>query len=165
MVGWSTFPSRRRKTSLWLFHSSLKKVRLWEAVTKGKVIWQLIKCYETQSASVCRRPLVIWQCAAGAELCGFEWDPAGAPRSCYIRRGVCRAQKLGICKASFEYKPNCFNWFSIEKIYLKHISGFTSVFQTVTMAGDGYRGRTSPHTPNEKFEGATVLKTLQVHWL
>uniref|UniRef100_A0A3Q1H005 procollagen-proline 3-dioxygenase n=1 Tax=Acanthochromis polyacanthus TaxID=80966 RepID=A0A3Q1H005_9TELE len=31
----------------------------------------------------------------------------------------------------------------------------------VTMAGDGYRGRTSPHTPNEKFEGATVLKTLQ----
>lgn len=34
--------------------------------------------------------------------------------------------------------------------------------QAVTMAGDGYRGRMSPHTPNEKFEGATVLKTLQV---
>nr|XP_015826056.2 prolyl 3-hydroxylase 2 isoform X1 [Nothobranchius furzeri] len=33
--------------------------------------------------------------------------------------------------------------------------------QAVTMAGDGYRGRMSPHTPNEKFEGATVLKTLQ----
>lgn len=33
----------------------------------------------------------------------------------------------------------------------------------VTVAGDGYRGRMSPHTPNEKFEGATVLKTLQVH--
>ncbi|XP_034035772.1 prolyl 3-hydroxylase 2 [Thalassophryne amazonica] len=33
--------------------------------------------------------------------------------------------------------------------------------RTVTMAGDGYKGRTSPHTPNEKFEGATVLKTLQ----
>ncbi|XP_076009315.1 prolyl 3-hydroxylase 2 [Genypterus blacodes] len=32
---------------------------------------------------------------------------------------------------------------------------------SVTMAGDGYRGRMSPHTPNEKFEGATVLKTLQ----
>ncbi|XP_058493785.1 prolyl 3-hydroxylase 2 [Solea solea] len=31
----------------------------------------------------------------------------------------------------------------------------------VTMGGDGYRGRMSPHTPNEKFEGATVLKTLQ----
>uniref|UniRef100_A0A8C9WV19 procollagen-proline 3-dioxygenase n=1 Tax=Sander lucioperca TaxID=283035 RepID=A0A8C9WV19_SANLU len=31
----------------------------------------------------------------------------------------------------------------------------------VTMAGDGYRGKMSPHTPNEKFEGATVLKTLQ----
>lgn len=37
------------------------------------------------------------------------------------------------------------------------------VSQAVTMAGDGYRGRMSPHTPNEKFEGATVLKTLQVH--
>lgn len=35
--------------------------------------------------------------------------------------------------------------------------------QAVTVAGDGYRGRMSPHTPNEKFEGATVLKTLQVH--
>ncbi|KAM9795852.1 prolyl 3-hydroxylase 2 [Syngnathus typhle] len=33
--------------------------------------------------------------------------------------------------------------------------------QTVTLAGDGYNGRQSPHTPNEKFEGATVLKTLQ----
>ncbi|XP_061682356.1 prolyl 3-hydroxylase 2 [Syngnathoides biaculeatus] len=33
--------------------------------------------------------------------------------------------------------------------------------QAVTMAGDGYNGRTSPHTPNEKFEGATVLKALQ----
>uniref|UniRef100_A0A672YZV9 procollagen-proline 3-dioxygenase n=1 Tax=Sphaeramia orbicularis TaxID=375764 RepID=A0A672YZV9_9TELE len=32
---------------------------------------------------------------------------------------------------------------------------------SVTMAGDGYRGRMSPHTPNERFEGATVLKTLQ----
>ncbi|GAA6110114.1 prolyl 3-hydroxylase 2 [Tachysurus ichikawai] len=27
--------------------------------------------------------------------------------------------------------------------------------------GDGYRGKVSPHTPNEKFEGTTVLKTLQ----
>lgn len=35
--------------------------------------------------------------------------------------------------------------------------------QAVTVAGDGYRGRMSPHTPNEKFEGATVLTTLQVH--
>uniref|UniRef100_A0A7N8Y2Y2 procollagen-proline 3-dioxygenase n=1 Tax=Mastacembelus armatus TaxID=205130 RepID=A0A7N8Y2Y2_9TELE len=32
---------------------------------------------------------------------------------------------------------------------------------TVTLAGDGYKGRMSPHTPNERFEGATVLKTLQ----
>nr|XP_023827325.1 prolyl 3-hydroxylase 2-like [Salvelinus alpinus] len=32
---------------------------------------------------------------------------------------------------------------------------------TVTMAGDGYRGKMSPHTPNERFEGATVLKALQ----
>ncbi|KAJ8375162.1 hypothetical protein SKAU_G00057420 [Synaphobranchus kaupii] len=38
---------------------------------------------------------------------------------------------------------------------LKHLA------EAVTMAGDGYRGKMSPHTPNEKFEGATVLKTLQ----
>ncbi|XP_056132877.1 prolyl 3-hydroxylase 2 [Lampris incognitus] len=38
---------------------------------------------------------------------------------------------------------------------LKHLA------HTVTMAGDGYRGKMSPHTPNERFEGATVLKTLQ----
>uniref|UniRef100_A0A4W3H6B1 Uncharacterized protein n=1 Tax=Callorhinchus milii TaxID=7868 RepID=A0A4W3H6B1_CALMI len=30
----------------------------------------------------------------------------------------------------------------------------------ITMPGDGYRGKTSPHTPNERFEGATVLKAL-----
>lgn len=30
------------------------------------------------------------------------------------------------------------------------------------LAGDGYRGKTSPHTPNERFEGATVLKALKV---
>ncbi|XP_044146055.1 prolyl 3-hydroxylase 2 [Bufo gargarizans] len=34
------------------------------------------------------------------------------------------------------------------------------VANTITLAGDGYRGKTSPHTPNEKFEGATVLKAL-----
>uniref|UniRef100_A0A668AZM2 procollagen-proline 3-dioxygenase n=1 Tax=Myripristis murdjan TaxID=586833 RepID=A0A668AZM2_9TELE len=38
---------------------------------------------------------------------------------------------------------------------LKHLA------HSVTMAGDGYRGKMSPHTPNERFEGATVLKTLQ----
>ncbi|XP_066565287.1 prolyl 3-hydroxylase 2 [Amia ocellicauda] len=36
-----------------------------------------------------------------------------------------------------------------------------SVANTITIAGDGYRGKMSPHTPNEKFEGATVLKALQ----
>ncbi|XP_069583209.1 prolyl 3-hydroxylase 2 [Ranitomeya imitator] len=35
------------------------------------------------------------------------------------------------------------------------------VANTITLAGDGYRGKTSPHTPNEKFEGATVLKALK----
>ncbi|XP_067898933.1 prolyl 3-hydroxylase 2 isoform X2 [Heterodontus francisci] len=30
----------------------------------------------------------------------------------------------------------------------------------ITMAGDGYRGKMSPHTPNERFEGATVYKAL-----
>ncbi|KAM9315830.1 prolyl 3-hydroxylase 2 [Gastrophryne carolinensis] len=36
-----------------------------------------------------------------------------------------------------------------------------TVANTITLAGDGYRGKTSPHTPNEKFEGATVLKALK----
>ncbi|XP_051980504.1 prolyl 3-hydroxylase 2-like [Xyrauchen texanus] len=38
---------------------------------------------------------------------------------------------------------------------LKHLA------HSVTAAGDGYKGKMSPHTPNEKFEGATVLKTLK----
>ncbi|XP_061832154.2 prolyl 3-hydroxylase 2 [Nerophis lumbriciformis] len=42
-----------------------------------------------------------------------------------------------------------------ECLALQHLA------HAVTLAGDGYRGRMSPHTPNEKFEGATVLKTLQ----
>ncbi|XP_041038887.1 prolyl 3-hydroxylase 2 [Carcharodon carcharias] len=31
---------------------------------------------------------------------------------------------------------------------------------SIAMAGDGYRGKMSPHTPNERFEGATVYKAL-----
>ncbi|XP_028836953.1 prolyl 3-hydroxylase 3 isoform X2 [Denticeps clupeoides] len=30
-----------------------------------------------------------------------------------------------------------------------------------TLAGDGYKGRQSPHTPHEKFEGLTVLRALK----
>lgn len=49
--------------------------------------------------------------------------------------------------------------------FLDRFSSVSSALacQAVTVAGDGYRGRMSPHTPNEKFEGATVLKSLQVH--
>ncbi|XP_023556699.1 prolyl 3-hydroxylase 2 [Octodon degus] len=36
-----------------------------------------------------------------------------------------------------------------------------SVARGIMLIGDGYRGKTSPHTPNEKFEGATVLKALK----
>ncbi|EFB26292.1 hypothetical protein PANDA_002781, partial [Ailuropoda melanoleuca] len=36
-----------------------------------------------------------------------------------------------------------------------------SVASGIMLVGDGYRGKTSPHTPNEKFEGATVLKALK----
>ncbi|XP_017333157.1 prolyl 3-hydroxylase 2 [Ictalurus punctatus] len=38
---------------------------------------------------------------------------------------------------------------------LRHLAHIT------TSTGDGYRGKVSPHTPNEKFEGTTVLKTLK----
>ncbi|XP_067850943.1 prolyl 3-hydroxylase 2 [Heptranchias perlo] len=34
------------------------------------------------------------------------------------------------------------------------------VASNIAMAGDGYRGKMSPHTPNERFEGATVYKAL-----
>uniref|UniRef100_A0A1A7XDB3 procollagen-proline 3-dioxygenase n=2 Tax=Iconisemion striatum TaxID=60296 RepID=A0A1A7XDB3_9TELE len=54
-----------------------------------------------------------------------------------------------------------------QRVLLDHViseeecSDLRGLAHAVTMAGDGYRGRMSPHTPNEKFEGATVLKTLQ----
>lgn len=38
----------------------------------------------------------------------------------------------------------------------------SSLFQAAGGTGDGYRGRRSPHTPHERFEGLTVLKALQV---
>ncbi|XP_032887576.1 prolyl 3-hydroxylase 2-like isoform X1 [Amblyraja radiata] len=34
------------------------------------------------------------------------------------------------------------------------------VANSITTAGDGYRGKMSPHTPNERFEGATVYRAL-----
>uniref|UniRef100_A0A3Q3XN51 procollagen-proline 3-dioxygenase n=1 Tax=Mola mola TaxID=94237 RepID=A0A3Q3XN51_MOLML len=54
-----------------------------------------------------------------------------------------------------------------QRVLLDHViteeecSDLRHLAHAVTMAGDGYRGKMSPHTPNEKFEGATVLKTLQ----
>ncbi|XP_062419428.1 prolyl 3-hydroxylase 2 [Pungitius pungitius] len=54
-----------------------------------------------------------------------------------------------------------------QRVLLDHViseeecSDLRRLAHAVTIAGDGYRGRMSPHTPNEKFEGATVLKTLQ----
>ncbi|XP_047666255.1 prolyl 3-hydroxylase 2 [Tachysurus fulvidraco] len=40
-------------------------------------------------------------------------------------------------------------------------SELTHLAHVTSSVGDGYRGKVSPHTPNEKFEGTTVLKTLQ----
>uniref|UniRef100_A0A4W4FMJ6 procollagen-proline 3-dioxygenase n=1 Tax=Electrophorus electricus TaxID=8005 RepID=A0A4W4FMJ6_ELEEL len=37
-----------------------------------------------------------------------------------------------------------------------------TMMQLATSVGDGYRGRRSPHTPHEKFEGLTVLKALKL---
>ncbi|KFO84262.1 Prolyl 3-hydroxylase 1, partial [Buceros rhinoceros silvestris] len=36
------------------------------------------------------------------------------------------------------------------------------VLQAAALAGDGYRGKTSPHSPSETFYGVTVLKALKV---
>lgn len=39
------------------------------------------------------------------------------------------------------------------------------ILQAAATSGDGYRGQTSPHTPNEKFYGVTVFKALKVEWV
>lgn len=41
-------------------------------------------------------------------------------------------------------------------------SNTSRVLQVAASAGDGYRGKTSPHTPSETFYGVTVLKALKV---
>ena len=41
-------------------------------------------------------------------------------------------------------------------------SCFSVLPKAAASAGDGYRGRRSPHTPHEKFEGLTVLKAAKV---
>lgn len=70
---------------------------------------------------------------------------------------MCRAQTAGTCKDSFTDR-------AFVSVSVCEAVGFCIlVLKTVTMAGDGYKGRMSPHTPNEKFEGASVLKTLQVN--
>lgn len=119
----------------------------------------------------CRWPFGFWGCAACAELRGLERDSAGSAWSHYIWAGLCRAQKPGSGKgilhlgwgAKLRGKKQILGFCCLGISVKKHICGF--YLQAVTMAGDGYKGRTSPHTPNEKFEGATVLKTLQVHQL
>ena len=40
--------------------------------------------------------------------------------------------------------------------------GTDGVLQAAASAGDGYRGKTSPHTPSETFYGVTVLMALKV---
>lgn len=40
---------------------------------------------------------------------------------------------------------------------------FPVAFQQIAASlGDGYKGRRSPHTPHEKFEGLTVLRAFKV---
>lgn len=48
-------------------------------------------------------------------------------------------------------------------LQLRHqTSNSNRVLQAAASAGDGYRGKTSPHTPSETFYGVTVLKALKV---
>ncbi|XP_015255262.1 PREDICTED: prolyl 3-hydroxylase 2 [Cyprinodon variegatus] len=68
---------------------------------------------------------------------------------------------------SVELVQNSLDLNGTQRVLLDHViseeecAELRNLAHAVTMAGDGYRGRMSPHTPNEKFEGATVLKTLQ----
>lgn len=52
-------------------------------------------------------------------------------------------------------------WVNCSLSLTEHLNAFCP--QGIMLVGDGYRGKTSPHTPNEKFEGATVLKALKVN--
>ncbi len=36
------------------------------------------------------------------------------------------------------------------------------ISQAAALKGDGYRGRPSPHSPSEMFQGVTVLKAVKV---
>lgn len=44
----------------------------------------------------------------------------------------------------------------IESVYAVRIP------QAAAVKGDGYRGRPSPHSPSETFQGVTVLKAVKV---
>ncbi|XP_077463946.1 prolyl 3-hydroxylase 2 [Stigmatopora argus] len=54
-----------------------------------------------------------------------------------------------------------------QRVLLDHVvsenecAALQELAEIITVAGNGYDGRTYPHTPNERFEGATVLKALQ----
>eukprot|EP00079_Xenopus_tropicalis_P037395 XP_017951166.1 PREDICTED: prolyl 3-hydroxylase 1-like [Xenopus tropicalis] len=50
----------------------------------------------------------------------------------------------------------------MKEIETRTIREGEAAFSAAASAGDGYRGTTSPHTPNEKFHGVTVYKALKL---
>ncbi|XP_060098737.1 prolyl 3-hydroxylase 2 [Heteronotia binoei] len=89
-------------------------------------------------------------------MCPVAWS--GQLQYCYSSSA--HDLSLKVIAPLSALSPWCFSCVNSYQPTCSHPSPFL-LFKGIILAGDGYRGKTSPHTPNERFEGATVLKALK----
>ncbi|ERE75658.1 prolyl 3-hydroxylase 2-like protein [Cricetulus griseus] len=98
----------------------------------------------------------------GAEVHGLSMGKKSLPK---IGRDLREGGPLLYENITFVYNSEQLN--GTQRVLLDNVLSeeqcreLHSVASGIMLVGDGYRGKTSPHTPNEKFEGATVLKALK----
>ncbi|XP_022425327.1 prolyl 3-hydroxylase 2 isoform X1 [Delphinapterus leucas] len=98
----------------------------------------------------------------GAEVHGLSAQKKSSPK---IDRDLREGGPLLYENVTFVYNSEQLN--GTQRVLLDNVLSkeqcreLHSVASGIMLVGDGYRGKTSPHTPNEKFEGATVLKALK----
>uniref|UniRef100_A0A5F9CBQ9 procollagen-proline 3-dioxygenase n=1 Tax=Oryctolagus cuniculus TaxID=9986 RepID=A0A5F9CBQ9_RABIT len=98
----------------------------------------------------------------GAEVHGLSMGKKSSPK---IERDLREGGPLLYENITFVYNSEQLN--GTQRVLLDNVLSeeqcreLHSVASGIMLVGDGYRGKTSPHTPNEKFEGATVLKALK----
>ncbi|KAI6051524.1 prolyl 3-hydroxylase 2 [Marmota monax] len=98
----------------------------------------------------------------GAEVHGLSMGKKSSPK---IDRDLREGGPLLYENITFVYNSEQLN--GTQRVLLDNVLSeeqcreLHSVASGIMLVGDGYRGKTSPHTPNEKFEGATVLKALK----